>query len=134
MALTLSVRDDAWLREHQRYVPCPRCGCATSSMTLSNTSRGIAYVCRDCGLRHGAHQDTGEPLGEPAADEDTRRARMDAHEALDRLWGGPGAVMTRSEAYALLAERMGLPVERCHISRFDAAQCRRVVEICEGSP
>jgi hypothetical protein len=38
----------------------------------------------------------------------------------------------RGEAYAWLAEKLGIPVQRCHIGEFDATRCREVVRICEG--
>lgn len=127
MGLVLQIKNDEWLQEHQRDLLCS-CG---EWMELRNTPYGIRYVCPSCRLRHGAHQATGEPLGTPAPDEDTRQARIDAHEALDALWRGPGAKMTRSEAYGYLVERTGLSPEECHIGRFTAVQCRAAIRICE---
>jgi hypothetical protein len=127
MGLRLKVASDGWLREHERDLICP-CG---EWMRLRNTTHGIGYECPGCGLRHGAHQATGEPLGTPAADQETRQARIDAHEALDSLWRGPDAIMTRSAAYDYLAERAGLTHDECHIGRFTAAQCRAAIRICE---
>lgn len=125
----MSCRDDVWLEAHRHSVRCPSCNV---SMNLRNTVYGVAYVCHLCGLHHGAHQATGEPLGTPASDEETRQARIDAHEALDALWRGPRARMSRDDAYARLASEIGLPLEECHIGRFTAAECRATVEICEG--
>lgn len=127
MGLKLRSKDDAWLEEHRRDLLCP-CG---EWMALRNTPHGVGYVCPACGTRHGAHQATGEPLGNPAADRDTRQARIDAHAALDALWGGPDARMTRDAAYAYLAWRMGMTAAECHIGRFDVEQCRRAIRACE---
>lgn len=57
------------------------------------------------------------------------RARMAAHRALDVYWRF--GALTRSGAYARLAELMGLPAADCHIGMFDEAQCREVVRLCE---
>ena len=37
--------------------------------------------------------------------------------------------MTRSAAYAMLADRLGLKPDVCHMKLMDAATARRVVEI-----
>lgn len=47
----------------------------------------------------------------------------------DFLWESGG--MTRTAAYRFLAQRMGLPAEACHISKFTVDQCARVVQICK---
>ncbi len=129
MALKLRSRSKQWIREHEHFVSCATCH---REMRLCNTPHGVGYVCGECGARHGAHQKTGEPLGQPAKDKETRQLRVDAHEALDALWRGRGAKMTRDQAYAWLAEEMGLTSTECHIARFDAAQCEIAIRLCEG--
>jgi coenzyme F420-reducing hydrogenase delta subunit len=37
--------------------------------------------------------------------------------------------MTRSAAYAMLADRLGLEPHACHMKQMNAATARRVVEI-----
>ena len=37
----------------------------------------------------------------------------------------------RNAAYAWLAQKMGLPVEKTHIGMFDVGQCRKAIEIIE---
>lgn len=54
--------------------------------------------------------------------------RVKAHAAFDPLWKRNGR---RSEAYAWLAQSMGLARADCHIRLFDAEQCKRVVTLCE---
>jgi hypothetical protein len=39
--------------------------------------------------------------------------------------------MTRSAAYAFLADRLGLEPDACHMKQMDATTARRVVEIAE---
>ena len=106
---------------------CPDCG---ATMRLRHSRYGLFYGCDrfpECRATHGAHPD-GRPLGIPANAE-TKRWRMEAHDAFDQLWG-PGR-MTRNEAYAWLGEQMGLSRDDCHIGRFDTEQCRAAIEICE---
>lgn len=38
--------------------------------------------------------------------------------------------MTRSDAYAWLAGKLGIPKHECHIINFDVATCDRVVALC----
>lgn len=62
--------------------------------------------------------------------------RMQAHRALDVHWqfqaNRRGA---RAQAYAWLAERMGLSVKDCHMGMFDEEQCRQAIEVCrKGAP
>jgi zinc-finger-containing domain len=99
------------------------------------------WRCQPCGAFVGCHKagsyrfeddrkiahDGTEPLGR-LADAELRRAKMAAHAAFDPMWKARG--MGRRQAYAWLADRLRLPVERTHIGEFDAATCARVVAIC----
>jgi hypothetical protein len=56
------------------------------------------------------------------ADRQTKAARRQVHELLDPIW--ESGLMTRSEAYVLLAERMGIPPwEEVHVGWMDLQQC-----------
>ena len=89
-----------------------------------------------CGAYVGCHPGTTAPLGAPAGAH-TRAARNEAHAAFDPLWkrkiirDGVPQYEARKAGYAWLAREMGLTVEQCHISLFNADQARRVVEICK---
>lgn len=78
-----------------------------------------------CGAYVGCHPGTETPLGTPA-DAPLRRARGLLHERLDALWRGrvTGKGKARVRAYALLADRMGLERDECHIGNFTLEQCR----------
>lgn len=52
-------------------------------------------------------------------------ARHQAHLAFDPIW--KLGHKKRSGAYLWLAYKLGIPVEDCHISRFDVATCERVI-------
>lgn len=92
------------------------------------------YLCA-CGAYVGCHPGTSIPLGKPAGPE-TRSARSQAHAVFDALWkrkaerGDCGFGKARGKAYRWLAEQLGIDPTDCHISWFDAATCRRVVEVC----
>ena len=106
----------------QREVAC-HCG---APMQLRQSTYGPFYRCADwptCDGVHGAHPD-GRPMGKPA-DRETRRARVEAHAVFDAWWQARG--MTRDRAYRWL-KRIIRPG---HIASFDAAQCQRLIEVCE---
>ena len=86
----------------------------------------LAYRCDCCNARVGTHPGTDIPLG-TLADDATQKARSAAHAAFDRLWRGK-TPWHRSQAYRALARAMG--VRTAHISWFDAADCQRIVRMC----
>jgi len=94
---------------------------------LPNLKKKIFWVCDPCDARVGCHGLTDKPLGD-LANAELRKARSEAHRAFDPLW--KTGTMTRSFAYAWLSKRLGINEELCHIGMFDAAMCRKVVEVC----
>jgi len=66
------------------------------------------------------------PLGR-LANPELRRLKQAAHHAFDPLW--KTGDMDRRDAYAWLAEKMGISVENCHIGMMDEGQCKSVVEV-----
>lgn len=85
------------------------------------------FLCRPCGAYVGCHPGSATPLGY-LANEETRRARSDAHYAFDPLWRGRS--MKRKEVYQWLADHLGIDVSRCHIGEFNIDMCEKVVRIC----
>lgn len=109
---------------------CPLC---RSPMHLRTSRYGLFYGCSrwpQCDATHGAHPN-GEPLGIPA-DNETKRWRIKAHEAFDRLWNGPGACMSRPDAYRWMIQTLALPAEEAHIARFSREQCQRLIVALEA--
>lgn len=86
------------------------------------------YICLDCYAHVGVHYGTAIPLG-TLANQKTADARKAAHQAFDPLW--KEGSLSRTKAYALLAESLEIDRSDCHISWFDVATCNRVVEIAE---
>lgn len=83
------------------------------------------YRC-SCGAYVGCHPDSEIALGNPCGPE-TRRARGEAHAAIDPLWRE--GVMRRNEVYAELARRLGIERSRCHVAHMNLPEARRAREI-----
>ncbi len=93
------------------------------------------YRCRPCKAWVGTHEGTDKPLGR-LADATLRRAKQDAHKALDPLWrakivrDGCRQFDARESAYVWLAGEMGIRRAQCHIGLFNPEQCQQVIAIC----
>lgn len=88
------------------------------------------YLCYPCDAYVGIHvrgRLKGKPLG-TLANADLRTLRQQTHEAFDPVWQFNNA--KRGEAYAWLAEELGIKLEKCHIAMFDEEACRKTIEIC----
>jgi len=83
------------------------------------------YQCQQCEAYVGIHPFTNIPLG-TLADGPTRQARKRCKEPFENLHRS--GRMTRREAYQQLADKMGIPVERCHFGWFDIDQCNQAAE------
>lgn len=129
---------------------CPEEGCdGVMVLRYSPKYERKFYGCSNyprCKAAHGAHPD-GTPLGVPA-DKETKRARIEAHAAFDKLWENAHEIyrdppvtgrkakkrvqrIARKRAYAWLREAMEMNEEECHIGKFDKETCARVVKVCE---
>jgi hypothetical protein len=93
------------------------------------------YVCRafpKCNVMHRAHPD-GNPMGKPA-DARTRKFRVLAHEAFDRLWldyrGKINRAYVRKLAYEWLRKATGMT--SCHIGSLNEYGCKQVMTACQG--
>lgn len=84
------------------------------------------YQCQLCDAYVGTHKATGEALG-TLANATLRRMRNAAHIAFDGFWE---TSRERKEEYTWLAEKMGIPVNLCHIAMFDVEQCQQAIQIC----
>jgi hypothetical protein len=84
------------------------------------------WVCWSCNAWVGCHRDTDSPIGS-LADEELRSARIAAHAAFDPIWKEER--LPRPEAYAWLAQELGIPRQHCHIGLLELDDCRRVSQI-----
>jgi hypothetical protein len=90
------------------------------------------WLCSRCNAWVGchkpsAHSDGTVPFGR-LANAELRGLKTQAHAAFDPLWKNHG--ITRDDAYAWLAEELGLAKDLTHIGMFDEDTCRRVIELC----
>lgn len=91
---------------------CPSCGGVPKRR---NTQYGIKREC--CGL--WAWGKTA-----PLVDRETHQARQYAHRVFDSLW--QSGLVSRTRAYKLLAEELGIDPADCHMKLMDKETARRV--------
>lgn len=88
------------------------------------------WSCSPCGAYVGCHDHSDAvPLGR-LANAPLRIAKQAAHAAFDPLWREKGSGMRRAEAYAWLADALGIRKRDCHIAMFDVDDCNRVIAAC----
>lgn len=107
---------------------CPECG---AKMVLKTSKYGPFYGCvryPECDGTHGAHANSGKPLGIPA-DKETKEWRIKAHDKFDSMWKMLG--YKRSEAYQMLSDIMKLSKDKAHISMFDIEQCKKLISLLD---
>lgn len=85
------------------------------------------HECEPCGAFVGCHIGTVNPLGR-LANAELRKKKMMAHALFDPIWRS--GQMSRSEAYKMLAEKLGIEQKDCHIGMFDVAMCENVIKVC----
>lgn len=84
------------------------------------------WECEPCGAYVGCHPGTTNPLGR-LANAELRRAKQSVHRILDPLW--KSGKMKRKAAYALLAERLNIAPQNCHVGMFDVDTCKAAVNV-----
>ena len=106
----------------------PVCSCGRKAELVSPRGSTGKYFwqCPNpaCDSRVGCHKNSLKPFG-TLANPNLRKARMRAHAIFDRLWRG--GRMSRTEAYSLLQEKLGLSAEDAHIGKMTIQQCNAVV-------
>ncbi|MFP2239916.1 zinc-finger-containing protein [Pseudescherichia vulneris] len=85
------------------------------------------YLCSGCGAYVGIHPFTNIPLG-TLADKATRDARKNCKKPFEAIWRS--GKMSRTEAYAWLANALNISVNECHFGWFDIAQCEAAKQLC----
>lgn len=114
-----------------KILQCPYCGKAAERVTGAviyphrpDLFGKKFWRCAPCGAHVGCHGTSATPLGR-LANAELRRAKMAAHAAFDPLW--KSRRMNRSQAYAWLADALGVSPANCHIGMFDVDGCNAVV-------
>ncbi len=129
-------------RQHieARCIECGRLGVLTEGARVypdrPELRERMFYVCA-CGARVGCHVGSAIPMGLPCGPK-TATARERAHRTLDPLWRAKEAAgvrrhRARNQVYTWLAGELGIARADCHISHFDEATCRLVIELCNNA-
>ena len=112
---------------------CPYCSKEAEQVTgksiypcRKDLYKRIFYCCKDCDAYVGTHKRSSIPLG-TLANEELRKMRGKAHCCFDPLW--KECHMLRYEAYAWLAEELGIRSTECHIALFDEEMCERAIKV-----
>lgn len=95
---------------------CPKCG---EQAVLTTTKWGPRHD--HCGLWSWDSA--------PLVDADTHEARKRAHEAFDQVW--QAGRVSRSTAYKMLADELGIEPKDCHIKLMSAEVASRVPELAQ---
>lgn len=111
---------------------CRYCGAPVELVNNSEIYNGrsygawpYAYKCTSCDSHVGVHKYTDIPLG-TLADADLRSWRQAAKENFNPLW--QDGAMSRTEAYAWLAQKLGIERAQCHIGMMETEQCIATIE------
>lgn len=117
---------------------CPYCGNKARKTTgkelfphRPKLAKNRFFWCKPCDARVGCHDVKGHkyvPFGS-MANKELRNLRQQAHRAFDPIWKAENRKVNRFEAYGMLAARMGITREECHIGMFNEEQCLKVVEV-----
>lgn len=122
------------MNTHMKKIPtiCDYCGGKVircpSQVLYGKRGVGEIYLCTNCNAAVGVDKD-GRPKGR-LANATLRTTRIAAHAEFDRLW--KSGEMTRSEAYAWMAQQMHLPLHAAHIGNFNMEQCATLMELCQN--
>lgn len=110
---------------------CPYCGRPSqyhhSSKLIYGKNYGPVWACLACRAWVGCHKNNPRRALGRLADAALRKWKSRAHVMFDPLWKKTD--MTRTEAYAWLAEEMNLAPELCHFGMFDEEQCKTACKI-----
>lgn len=117
---------------------CPNCGDAVSIVRngeIYGRDYGEWPWAVRCDSEHcdsyvGLHPFTSIPLG-TLANPQMRQWRRAAKDLFNPLWQDPvgKAVYSRTQAYELLADAMGLGRAECHFGLFTVEQCQQAIAI-----
>lgn len=135
------------LNETTNTQNCPYCGNAAKFVTgeaiyphRKDLFYKRFYECKPCDAYVGCHDavdsDGKNGLGDGTialgrlANKELRQAKMAVHAVFDPLW--KNGSMARKHAYNLLATKLKIKKEDCHVGMFDVETCRKVIEICKS--
>lgn len=87
------------------------------------------WRCAPCDAYVGCHPGTDKPLGR-LANADLRKAKQSVHRVFDPIW--KSGQMTRSKAYRMLAQKMGMSKCQCHVGHFNLDECAKALLVLQN--
>ena len=118
---------------------CPYCDAEAILSTINDfygrqIKDGYMYVCANypkCDSYVGCHPGTKKRLGR-MADAELRGYRKALHAIFDPQWKNATTQKSkvRSELYQWLADKLGIPVQRCHMSYLNIEEAKNALYVC----
>lgn len=88
------------------------------------------YYCEPCQAWVGMHEGSKKPFGS-LANVRLRKKRLEAHKVFDIFWiHAKNPQEERKTAYAWLASKMNIPIDKCHIGMFNEEECKIAIRYC----
>jgi DNA-binding LacI/PurR family transcriptional regulator len=91
---------------------------------VGRNGSSMIYVCLVCKASVGTHSDGYTPLGR-LANKELKALKKQAHALLDPHHGFDKR--KRQKTYIKLAEKLGIPVDDCHIGHFDETMTLKAI-------
>lgn len=114
---------------------CPYCGgkpkLQDSIVIYRVRSYGMVWTCEnypECDTYVGCHKGTNKPLG-TFANAELRHIRNVGHACFDRIW--KSRLMTRTQAYSWLANRLLIPKDKTHFAMFTKETALRAIQYAD---
>lgn len=130
------------MAKHKKKKPkkiyCPYCGAIAVKRKAEDIYEDVSeesaakefWVCSrypTCDAYVTSGRD-GKPLG-MLANKELRRLRIAAHQCFDEIY--KNKILTRHQAYGLLADRFGIPQRYAHIASFDTYRCNETIKMAQ---
>lgn len=114
-------------------IRCPYCGShavlrSADGIYHENTRNTQLYVCKNypaCDSYVRVHKGTNIPVG-TMANRELRALRAEAHRYFDQLY--KTGLMSKTDAYAWLADLIAAPLSQAHIGLLGQYYCNLVIE------
>lgn len=88
---------------------------------------GYCYYCTQCGAYVGTHKPRPKEALGILADDKMKKMKIACHSIFDRQWKGKKA--SRQKCYKKLADKMEIPISKCHFGYFDYEQLKKAYKI-----
>jgi len=124
-------------KPHKKNVYCPYCGSiailrdANDIYSSNDNENKKLLVCKnypECDAYIKADK-YGNPQG-VMANKELRQLRAEAHRYFDEIF--KNKILTRQDAYKLLSDKLGIPLQDTHMSYFNEYRCKLTIKIAKN--